>query len=80
MRSLSQILCQFNDVKMLFVSPKELRIGPDLRKKLATNQVPFTETEDFEGAIRQADAIYMTRIQDEYQRRGHQGKYENSPR
>ena len=65
-RSLAQILCQFDNVKIIFVSPKELQIKDDLRSQLKQNQINFTETEDFEAAIKEADAIYMTRIQDEY--------------
>ena len=65
-RSLAQTLCKFDGVKMIFVSPEEFKMEEDLRKKLTHHQIDFTETDDFEEAIRQADAIYMTRIQDEY--------------
>ena len=65
-RSLTQLLCQFDGIEIFFVSPKELKIEEDLRKKLRENQINFAETDDFEGVIRQADVIYMTRIQDEY--------------
>ena len=65
-RSLSQMLCQFEGVKIIFVSPKRLQIERDLAGKLQSRHMDFVETDDFEGAIKQADAIYMTRIQDEY--------------
>ena len=81
-RSLSQILCQFDNVKMLFVSPIDLRIGSDLRKKLVEAKVSFTETDDFEEAIRQTDALYMTRIQSEYKNEyqdEYKGDYKSAP-
>lgn len=65
-RSLSGLLTNYSDVKLIFVSPPEFQIAPDLRQKLLSKKIDFTETEDFTGAIEAGDAIYMTRIQDEY--------------
>ncbi|MES9900685.1 MAG: aspartate carbamoyltransferase [Sedimenticola sp.] len=69
-RSLSRLLTNYRDVTVLFVSPEEFRISEDLRQYLSGTGIPFTETTDFEGSITQADAIYMTRIQDEYDKKG----------
>ncbi len=69
-RSLSRLLTNYRDVTVLFVSPEEFRISEDLRQYLSGTGIPFTETTDFEGSINQADAIYMTRIQDEYDKKG----------
>ena len=65
-RSLVQLLSEFHGVKVIFVSPKKFKIEDDLRLKLSEKRVDFTETDDFEAAIRETDVIYMTRIQDEY--------------
>ncbi|MET0100663.1 MAG: aspartate carbamoyltransferase [Sedimenticola sp.] len=65
-RSLSRLLANYEDVTITFASPEEFRIEQDLRDCLNNRGVPFVETTDFEGAIRGADAIYMTRIQDEW--------------
>ncbi|MES9870642.1 MAG: aspartate carbamoyltransferase [Sedimenticola sp.] len=65
-RSLSRLLANYEDVTITFASPEEFRIEQDLRDCLNNRGVPFVETTDFEGAIREADAIYMTRIQDEW--------------
>jgi aspartate carbamoyltransferase catalytic subunit len=65
-RSLSRLLCNFEDVKILYASPDQFKIEDDLRQHLLKKNIDFVETDDFEGAITQADAIYMTRIQDEY--------------
>ena len=66
-RSLSQLLMQYEGVKMIFVSPEEYRISEDLSLKLkSTGVASFEESTKFSEAIASADAIYMTRVQDEY--------------
>lgn len=73
-RSLSGLLSNYRDVKILFVSPPEFRISDDLRQKLLQNGQDFEETDQFEDALRVADAIYMTRVQDEYDTAGESKK------
>lgn len=66
-RSLSQLLAHYKDVKIIFSSPPEFKIEPDLRAHLQqAGNINFVETTDFVNSISSADAIYMTRIQDEY--------------
>jgi len=66
-RSLARLLANYDGVRILFASPPAFRIARDLRADLAAAGVAFEETEDFSGAIAAADAVYMTRIQDEYE-------------
>ncbi|MCF3932224.1 aspartate carbamoyltransferase [Acuticoccus sp. M5D2P5] len=65
-RSLSRLLTNYEDVKIVFASPEAYRISDDLRRDLIKAGTAFEETTDFLPAIAEADAIYMTRIQDEY--------------
>lgn len=65
-RSLSGLLSNYKDVRIVFVSPPEFRIGDDLRSKLKAKGVPFEETDQLEDALGKTDAVYMTRVQDEY--------------
>lgn len=65
-RSLSRLLTFFNNVELYFVSPEQLRIADDLRSFLKEQGVKFHELNDLREVISIADAIYMTRIQDEY--------------
>ena len=65
-RSLSHLLLNYPNTRLTFVSPPEFRISEDLRQMLKRSGVDFEETSDFEGAIEAGDAIYMTRVQDEY--------------
>lgn len=69
-RSLAKLMVHFKDVELYFVAPKELAIEEDLRQYLTKHGMTFHETTDFNAAIRKADAIYMTRIQDEYDAAG----------
>lgn len=66
-RSLTKLLMQYEGVKLLFVSPEEFKIADDLRQELKkAPSINFEETTHFKQAIAAADAIYMTRVQDEY--------------
>lgn len=62
--SLSQALSHF-DVEMMFVSPKELKMPETITFPLHEKGAHYKETEDFHDAIKWADVIYMTRIQQE---------------
>lgn len=78
-RSLSQLLMQYEGVKMIFVSPEEYRISEDLNTKLRTAGVAsFEESTKFSEAIASADAIYMTRVQDEYDLKDESKKIDTS--
>ncbi|ORE93699.1 aspartate carbamoyltransferase [Acuticoccus yangtzensis] len=65
-RSLARLLANYKDVRIIFSSPPAFRIAEDLRADLAATGIAFEETDAFLTAIAEADAIYMTRIQDEY--------------
>ena len=53
------------DCNLVFVSPEELRMPPALIERLRSQGVPVRETTDLEGALADADVLYMTRIQRE---------------
>jgi len=63
--SLSYLLTLYPKVKFIFVSPKKLRILPELRERLKHSGNKFTETDKLSDGLREADIIYMTRIQKE---------------
>lgn len=65
-RSLSRLLTLYPKAKITFASPEAFKIEDDLRQMLKRKSVEFVETTAFKDAIAAADAIYMTRIQDEY--------------
>jgi len=65
-RSLSYLLKNYKNVKLIYVSPEYLRIGDDIKIFLKKNKIPFKESNDLSKELKNADALYMTRIQDEY--------------
>ena len=69
-RSLSHLLTRYEGVRQYFVAPEELQIGDDVLAQLRAAGVQYEVTNDFESVISIADAIYMTRIQDEWDRDG----------
>ena len=65
-RSLTYLLKNYKNVKFVYVSPDYLNIGEDIKNFLKKHKMQYTESDDLQKAIRSVDAIYMTRIQDEY--------------
>ncbi|OPZ21258.1 MAG: Aspartate carbamoyltransferase catalytic chain [candidate division BRC1 bacterium ADurb.BinA364] len=64
--SLSQLLTLYNNVKMTFVAPEELRLADRIRAHLDAKRADYAESSDLNSVIEDVDAIYVTRIQDEY--------------
>jgi len=79
-RSLSYLLGKYKGVKIHLISPKELRIGNDIKEYLDKHNVKYTEEEDLHPIMKQIDVLYQTRIQkerfassEEYKK--HRGRY-----
>ena len=65
-RSLSYLLTNFNDVRQIFVAPKELQVPDDVIAILREKGVKYEVSDDLREGVKAADAVYMTRIQDEW--------------
>ena len=73
-RSLAQVLAQYDNVKLFFVSPQhdELVLDSELRAKLTRSNVEIQEFNSLESEyngrplLEQVDCLYMTRIQREH--------------
>jgi aspartate carbamoyltransferase catalytic subunit len=65
-RSLAWLLTLYNQVKVFFVAPEELQIGEDVLDLLDAAGMEYEVTQDFAAVMPAADALYMTRIQDEW--------------
>ena len=65
-RSLSYLMKNYKDVELYFVSPEVFRMKDDIKDFLKRHEIPYHETDDFESVMPLVDAIYMTRIQNEY--------------
>lgn len=65
-RSLAQLLTNFDNVKMYFVAPPELQIEDDITTYLTERGYFNEKVYALRDVVETADAVYMTRIQDEW--------------
>ncbi|MEK7155281.1 MAG: aspartate carbamoyltransferase, partial [Patescibacteria group bacterium] len=78
-RSLAYLLGKYNGVRLTLVSPKELALSDEIKEYLDGHGVDYQEAEMLDGAMKEVDVVYQTRIQkerfpnkEEYERfRGH---------
>jgi aspartate carbamoyltransferase catalytic subunit len=69
-RSLAWLLTLYKDVTLYFVAPEQLQISQDILDLLDQAGTKYVVTQDFAQVMPVADAIYMTRIQDEWDAEG----------
>ncbi len=71
-KSLAYLLSLYEGVEIVFCAPDEFQILPDeqVLKDLDAAGVKYTYSGDFEEILKTSDAVYMTRIQDEYDETG----------
>lgn len=65
-RSLAWLLSLYNDIKINFVAPEPLQIGSDILEQLDAAGTEYEVTQNFDAVLPGTDALYMTRIQDEW--------------
>jgi len=64
--SLVTALVRYENVKQIFISPKELKIPDYLKTQaLEKNNVEYVETDNLDSTIGELDVLYMTRVQRE---------------
>ncbi|QQS18894.1 aspartate carbamoyltransferase [Candidatus Saccharibacteria bacterium] len=64
-RSLAQVMSNYKGTSFTFVSTPQLQMGDDIKALLKERGVAFTETDDVNEAVKQADVVYWTRLQKE---------------
>lgn len=65
-RSLAYLMKNYRDVNLIFVAPESLSMGEDLKEFLGKREIRWSEHDRLKDVIPDADAVYMTRIQDEH--------------
>lgn len=64
--SLINALSRYSDIKIVLISPEELKLPSYVKKDvLLKNNIPYTQTSDLESALPELDVLYMTRVQRE---------------
>ncbi|MCC7289614.1 aspartate carbamoyltransferase [bacterium] len=64
-RSLVYLLSKFNNIEFIFVAPESLKMSDDIKLHLDERGIKYTETEDLENLLPEADVVYWTRVQKE---------------
>jgi len=64
-RSLCYLLGKFKGVKIIFVSPENLRMKEDIKEYLDRHGVEWREESELSKVLPEADIVYLTRIQKE---------------
>ena len=65
-RSLAVLLAQYRNVEQYFVAPPCFQIGDDIQEVLRASGTTFTLCSELGAVLPVADAVYMTRIQNEW--------------
>lgn len=64
--SLINALSRYSDIKIVLISPDELKLPSYVKKDvLQKNNISYVETADLEAAMPELDILYMTRVQRE---------------
>lgn len=78
-RSLSQLLMGHPNIRQVFIAPDVFQIGDDILANLRAHDIEYVVDHDLRKWIPEADAVYMTRIQDEWDKsKGESGKVDLS--
>lgn len=65
-RSLCRLLALYKNIEIFLISPKEFAMRNDILGFLKESGVNYSQTEDLKSSLPKVDAVYSTRIQDEY--------------
>lgn len=63
--SLVEALSRYENIKYVFISPKELKMPEEVLNILKQKNIEYTEVESIEENIPNLDILYMTRVQKE---------------
>jgi len=65
-RSLAYLMKNYSDVHIVFVAPEEFAMADDIKQHLDAHDIRWSETRNLNDVLPSADAVYITRIQTEY--------------
>lgn len=69
-RSLSFMMKNYDGVKLIFCAPDEYQMEDDVLNFLDEEGIAWRKVSSIDAGIAEADAVYMTRIQDEWNKEG----------
>jgi aspartate carbamoyltransferase catalytic subunit len=69
-RSLCNLMTNYEGVRLVFIAPEQFAMEPDVKGHLERHGIPYTETTHLAGVLPELDAIYVTRMQSEWDTAG----------
>jgi aspartate carbamoyltransferase catalytic subunit len=69
-RSLCLLMRHYAGVRIVFIAPEPFAMEDDVKAYLRQHGIPYTETGDLRGALPELDALYVTRMQSEWDQAG----------
>jgi aspartate carbamoyltransferase catalytic subunit len=69
-RSLCYLMKNYSGVRLVFIAPEQFAMQPDVKAYLDQHRIPYTETAQLAEALPGLDAIYVTRMQTEWDTAG----------
>ena len=73
-RSLCYLMKNYRDVRLVMIAPQQFAIEPDIKEHLREQGVAFVEDLSLSQALPELDAIYVTRMQSEWDTVGETGQ------
>ena len=77
-RSLAYLMKNYRKVRLVFIAPESFRMESGLKRHLSDNGVEYHETENLREVLAELDAIYVTRLQAEYDTAGESSTFEHA--
>ena len=56
----------YSDVRLVFIAPEPFAMGEDIKQHLRQHDIEFTESSRLHDCLPEVDAIYVTRMQSEW--------------
>lgn len=63
--SLINAMARYAGLKLVLISPEELKVPSYVKQKLKDEHIPYEQTTDLEAVMPKLDVLYMTRVQRE---------------
>ena len=77
-RSLAYLMQEYEDVNVVMIAPPAFQMEDDVVSHLASHGVDCRKTQDLHQVIGELDAIYVTRLQAEYDTAGESSKFDHA--
>ena len=69
-RSLCYLMKSYKNVRLVFIAPEQFAMESDVKAYLDQHKIPYSETTRLDDALPTLDAIYVTRMQTEWDTAG----------